>query len=58
MLSLVLILIAIGVGLYVVGLIEMDPIMLKVVRAVVILLAIIYVLRELGLLSGHGVRLP
>lgn len=51
MLSLILLLVLVGVALYFIGLIPMDPVILQVIRAVVIVVAIFMVLHALGLLA-------
>lgn len=44
MISLLILLVLVGVALYCVGMIPMDPKILQLVRAVVILIAVLYVL--------------
>ena len=58
-LSLLLVLIVIGVGLYLVGLIPMDPTIAKIIRVVVILAVVVWILESLGAfgpLHLHGFR--
>lgn len=54
MISLLVILLIVGVALYLVTLIPMDPTFKQIIRVVVILVAILYVLQALGLWSGFG----
>lgn len=51
MIALVVFLILVGVGLYFVHLIPMDPAILNIIRVVVILCVILYVLSAFGLLD-------
>lgn len=52
MITILLALVIVGVALYLIGLIPMDPTMLKIIRVVVILLVVIWILQSLGLVSG------
>ncbi len=54
--SLVVTLIVVGLLLYLIGLIPMDPTIAKLIRIVVIIFAVLYVIESLGLLGGgfHG----
>lgn len=55
-LAVLAILVAIGVGLYLVGLIPMDPVIAQVIRALVILAVILWILNAffgLGIHIGH-----
>lgn len=51
MISLLVLLILVGVLLYVVGLIPMDPAILNIIRVVVILCVVFYLIRAFGLLD-------
>lgn len=49
LISLIVTLIIVGVALYLVTLIPMDPVIQKVIRVVVLLVALLYVLQMLGI---------
>ena len=51
MISLLVLLILVGVGLYLLTLIPMDPAILTIIRVVVILACVLYVLSAFGLLD-------
>ena len=51
MVPLLLLLVAVGVGLYLLTLIPMDPAILTIIRVVVILACVLYVLSAFGLLD-------
>lgn len=52
MITLLIALVVIGVVLYLIGTIPMDPVILNIIRVVAILCVIVYVLRAFGLMSG------
>lgn len=54
--SLVVTLVLVGVALWLISVIPMDPAILQIVRALVIIVAVLYVLRVLfpGALAGIG----
>lgn len=51
MIGLLVVLILVGVGLYLLTLIPMDPAILTIIRVVAILACVLYVLSAFGLLS-------
>ena len=56
LLSLVFVLLLVGVGLYLLGLAPIDATILKIIRAIVIVVVLLWVLEALGLF--RGVALP
>ena len=56
MISLIVMLLIVGVALYLVGLVPMDSRILMAIRAVVLLVAVLYVLEAFGVL--HAGDLP
>ncbi len=52
MISLIIVLVFIGVGLYLLELIPMDATIKRIIQVLVILLAVVWVLQALGLLHG------
>ncbi len=52
--ELLIVLIVVGVFLYLITLIKMDAVVLQIIRAVVILFAVLYVLKVLGLFDRLG----
>jgi len=50
--TLIVLLIVVGVALYLVQLIPMDPVIRTLIRVVVILFVVLYALKVLGLLDG------
>lgn len=57
LISLIVTLIIVGVALYLVTLIPMDPVIKQVIRVVVLLLALLYVLEALGVWHGNPIPL-
>ena len=57
MISIILTLVIVGVVLYLLTLIPMDPTIATVIRVVVILFAVIWVVQSLGLISGHSLKI-
>ena len=55
--DLLIVLALLGVGLYLLTLIPMDPIMVTIIRVVVILIAALYVLDALGIVKTGMPRL-
>lgn len=51
MVTLIFVLVLLGVGLYLLTLIPMDPAFLTIIRVVAILFAVFYVINAFGLLS-------
>ncbi len=51
MISLLVLLILVGVGLYFIGQIPMDPAILNIIRVVAILCVVLYLIRAFGLLD-------
>ena len=51
MVGLIVLLILVGVGLYLVGQIPMDPAIVNIIRVVVILCVVLYVVQAFGLLD-------
>lgn len=58
MISLIVLLLIVGVALYLIGLIPMDPTVRRVIQVLVILFVVLYALQALGLWSGfpRGLR--
>ena len=54
--SIIVLLILVGVGLYLVGLIPMDPTMSKIIRVLVILAVVLWIVEGFGLLPSFGTR--
>ena len=56
MISILLTLVVVGVVLYLLTLIPMDATIATIIRVLVILFAVIWLLRAVGLLNGAGLR--
>jgi hypothetical protein len=50
--SLLVVLVLVGLGLWFIGTLPLDPTIRNIIRAVVIVLAVLYVLQAFGLLRG------
>jgi hypothetical protein len=53
MVSLIVVLILIGLALWAVGMLPIDPAIMNVIRAVVVVLAVLYVLAAFGVIDSH-----
>jgi hypothetical protein len=52
MINLIVLLVLVGVGLYLMQLIPMDPVIKQILRVVIIFVAVLFALQALGLWSG------